>query len=95
MIALTPGPTASISVTSTTGNVAIATAQPQLLLTNIGSTICYIKTGTDSTVEAAVTDMPVLANSAIVITRPAQHDYIAAITASSTTTLKITQCTGI
>ena len=71
------GVSTGIDVTTTSGSVQITTTANQLLITNEGTTICYVITGEDAataikpTGSPEASSMPVLGESAIVITRPA------------------------
>lgn len=90
----TPGSTNSISVSTSSANANIPEAGESILLTNSGSTLAYVRTGQGSSTAATTADMPLAAGASRIITRSANHDYVAAITASSTTTLLVTAGTG-
>ena len=84
----TPGPTVSRTVTGTTARVQItiaATHGYQLMVTSAaGNSLAFIKFG-DVTVEAAVTDTPILPGTVMVFTVPASTLYVAAIGTTGTT----------
>ena len=84
----TPGPTVSRAVTGTTASVQItiaATHGYQVMVTSpAGNAIAFIKFGA-STVEAAVTDTPILPGTVQVFPVPASTLYVAAIGTSGTT----------
>jgi hypothetical protein len=84
--------TASLSVSNASSNVALASTDTTLVLTNTGATNAFFKLG-DSTVTATTSDTPILAGRTVVL-NIGSSTYIAAITASSTTTLKGTTGTG-
>lgn len=94
----TPIGTVSLAVTNATARVALTswTVQPgddQLSLrvvSSVGGSECFIKTGTDNTVVAATTDMKILPGAIEVFQLPAGTTYVAAITASGTATLSLT-----
>lgn len=90
------GSTVSLSVTSVSSNAYLGSiSSSTFLLTNPGSSLCYTRFGV-SGVAATIADLPLLPNSAIVVSRNAMRDlYLAAITDSgSTTTLKGTPGNG-
>lgn len=96
----TPGASGTIAVTTTSAALAVTGQGKTLYVNNVGSTECFIAIG-DSTVEAvaggALTAMsggmsiPPGFSCAIGIDR---NTHIAAITAASTTTLRVTRGDG-
>lgn len=91
----TPAGTATLAVTSTTGSVILSGAGSSVEVQNTGLVMMFIKLGS-STVTAATTDYPVPAGQSKVIGRNPNTDlYIAAITASGTTTLYATTGEGV
>lgn len=94
----TPGQTVSLAVSATTSRVALpALSGNQVRVVNpAGGQIAFIKFGS-STVEAAVTDMPILPGTTQIFTLPAQTTgglNVAGITASSTATVYFTAGDG-
>lgn len=90
-----PAGTVSLAVTSTTGSTALSGAGNSIELQNTGLTICFVKVGS-SAVTAATTDYPIPPGQSKVIARdPANQTYVAAITASGTTTLYATTGEGV
>ncbi len=89
----TPTGAASLAVTGSTGRVALPNADTTVILQNTGTTNLFFKLGTVA-VTAATTDysLPSGYSMAVQITT---ETHVAAITASSTTTLKVIQGTGI
>jgi hypothetical protein len=93
-----PYGTVSRSVSSSSANVAL-TLDPQgrspqtAMVCNTGATLSYVKFGS-STVAATTGDTPIVAGACVALT-PAGGLYIAAITASSTSTLLITSGAGL
>lgn len=82
----TPGATVSRAVTSTTANVALGTGGLQVrVVSPAGGAIAFIKFGADNTVEAAVTDTPILPGTIEVLTRAPGAAYVAAIGTNGTT----------
>lgn len=86
--------TASLSVTASSGSVALPAGNfgNNVTIQNIGSNEAFIAFGSSSVV-ATTSSEPVQASSARCFTTP-NTTFIAAITASSTTTLRISQGTG-
>lgn len=82
----------TLAVTSSTGRVAFPSADTSVILQNLGNATCYVKFGTSS-VNAATTDTPIQPGQALGFSTGGAAD-VAAITASSTTTLGITTGTG-
>ena len=89
----TPAANASISVTTTTGNVAISGTGGTLRLANVTSVECFVKVG-ESTVVATTSDFSVPGNTVAFISVPNTATHVAAITASSTATLRISRGDG-
>lgn len=87
------GSVASLSVTNSTGNVALPTGTV-VLVTNTGSTnIAYIKLSVGAGT-ATTSDMALVAGASVGLT-VGSNTYINAITSSSTTTLRITGGAGL
>jgi hypothetical protein len=90
---LAPSGAASLAVTSSTGRVALPNAEASALVCNAGSVTVYYKLGTVA-VTAATTDYPLLAGYCNGIS-VGVNTHIAAITSSGTSTLVLTQGTGL
>lgn len=88
------GSTASISATTSSGNVAIAGHKGSIVVHNQGTVWVYFKTGIGNSVTAAVTDFWVAPSSSQSLTIPTNHTYAAATTVSSTATVGITPGAG-
>lgn len=91
----TPGNSASLAVTATTGSVALPSGSGTVLrLMNDGSTTLYFKFGT-SAVTAATTDTPILAGAIELFSLSASQTYLAGIADSGNTgTLRMTRGEG-
>lgn len=89
----TPAANASISVTNASGSAAISGTGGTLRLANVSTVECFVKVG-GSTVTAATTDFSVPANTQVFISVPNTATHVAAITAASTTTLRISRGDG-
>lgn len=91
--AFTPGGNFSLSVTTTTGNVAITGAGTTLRLANVTAQECFVAFGA-STVVATTGGFSMPGNTQMLVTIPSGTTHVAAITASSTTTLRIARGDG-
>lgn len=89
----TPGGSATLAVTSTTGRIALAASGNQVLIYSAGTAPAFIKFGT-ATVEAAVTDIAIPSGFNRIFTIPPGATHVAGITASSTATLYFTRGDG-
>jgi hypothetical protein len=89
----TPAANASISVTTTTGNAAIAGTGATLRLANVTAQECFVAVG-GSTVAATTGGFSVPGNSQVFISIPNEATHVAAITGSSTATLRISRGDG-
>lgn len=97
----TPGATATLAVTSSTGSVALGAgagngvADFQVLVTSAaGAALSFIVFGTSS-VTATTAGTPILSGSAQTFTVPATATYVAAITGTGTATLYFTVGRGV
>lgn len=92
-IGFNPTGATSLSVTTSSANVALPSTAGNAFISNVGSSTAYIKFGTGS-VTAATTDFPIPAGYSVVYSR-GQNTHIAAITAASTASLLITTGQGL
>jgi hypothetical protein len=86
--------TESVSVSTTTASATLGFASDQVLLTNAGATICFVKIGTGAVTATVAAGLPVLPGQKIVVSKDNLALTVAAITATSTTTLYATPCNG-
>ena len=86
--------TTPLSVSSTSSNTAISGSDPVQMITNVGSVTAYVNLGTSAAVVATTSDIPISAGASVPLT-VGSNTYLAAITASSTTTLNIAGGTGL
>lgn len=91
------GETVSISATDTSGSTTISMNHGgSLVVTNSGSSLCYISFGQGSAPTATTSDYPVLATSQQTITVPEDVTHVAAICESGdTTTVKFSPGEGL
>lgn len=86
-------PSSSLSVTTTSSNVQLSACSGVVLLWNVGAQEAFYKYGAASSTAATTgTDSwSIPATSFVVLNLGTNRPYLAAITSSSTTTLRITQ----
>lgn len=84
----------TINATSVSSNAALSCQGTQVKIINIGSTEAFIKIGSSSTITAATTDDSI-PGGACGIYDMAPTGFVAGITASLTTTLRVTQGWGV
>lgn len=82
------------SVTDSSASETIETQTESLCLTNLGATVCYVRTGVSSAT-ATTADYPVPGYAQVVIRINPDHDTVAYITASGTTSLHIMVGSGV
>lgn len=79
------GSGAVVTPAASSANVSgLSSALEQLLLTNLGAEVCYVRTGSTSQT-ATTADYPVAPGQQAVITKPAGHTHLAHISAAGTT----------
>lgn len=89
---ITPcGAAITLSVTTTSSNAQLSACGGVVLVWNVGTTEAFYAYGTASTTVATASNFSIPGTSFIVLNLPTNRPYLAAITASSTTTLRITQ----
>ncbi len=91
-----PDSQSSLSVTTTSGYVALTGSGSQILVQNVGSTECFIMVAdTTADAEAFVGDnLSIPGNRERILSIRPTAAYLAAITASGTTTLRIARGDG-
>ena len=97
MISASPmyGATQAIAVTATSGSVTL-TAKPtsQLLITNAGTTVCFIKILAAAGAATHTVDLPSLGGTQILINKVEADRIVSAVTESGTTTIYVTPMFG-
>ena len=95
ILIFTPTGNASLNDTAATGNVALPNGDSSLLLQSVDTAgqVLYFKLG-GAAVTAATTDTPIMPGDRLLVRKGPSDTYIAAITASSTASLKITSGHG-
>ena len=77
-----PTGTVSLAAGATSANVALAGGGDSVVVTNTSAALAYVRFGSDSSVMASVADMPVLANSRVMLSANSLITYAAAILSS-------------
>ena len=88
---ITPCASATLAVSNTSSNVQMSACGETALLWNVGTQEAFYKLVTTSAGTAATTDNSLPGNSFVVVNVSNAKLYLAAITASSTTNIRITQ----
>jgi hypothetical protein len=83
----------TLSVSSSSSNIQLATCGPNVMLFNITAQEAFYNLGSASSTVATTSSFSIPGNSYIILTVPngATGYYLAAITATSTTTLRVSQ----
>jgi hypothetical protein len=84
---------ASLSVSNTSTNVQLSKCGPAALVLNVGSTEAFYVLGATSATAATTSNFSIPGNSYQLVSVGENGQWFAAVTASSTTTLRITQGT--
>lgn len=74
-----PTGTVSLSVGNLSSNVLLSGGGDTLVVTNTTTALAYIRFGSDPTVTASVTDMPILGGSRLILSVNSLISYAAAI----------------
>lgn len=89
-----PSGTAPLVGTTTSRNVALGSGGDAVVVTNAAASIAYVRFGSDSTVSASTTDMPVLPNSRVLLGLNPLISYAAAVLTSGTGNILFTRGDG-
>ena len=92
---LTVCASSSLSVTGSSANVLLSGCGHSVVLTNIGSNEAFYNVGAASTTTATTSSASLPAGNSIVLNVGDNAPYLAAITSTSTTTIRITQGQGM
>jgi hypothetical protein len=74
-----PTGTVSVSAGSVSANAPLSGGGDSVVVTNTTSALAYVRFGSDPTVTASSTDMPILANSKLLLSVNSLITYVAAI----------------
>jgi hypothetical protein len=89
-----PTGTVSLAASSVSSNVALTGGGDTVVVTNASTVLAYIRFGSDSTVVANASDMPVLANSRVILSVNSLIANAAAITSSGSGTILFSRGDG-
>jgi hypothetical protein len=89
-----PTGTVSIAATSVSANIALSGGGDSVVVTNTSAVLAYVRFGSDSTVTATPADMPVLANSRVILSVNSLIGYAAAMTQSGSGTILFSRGDG-
>jgi hypothetical protein len=78
-----PTGTVSVSVGSTSANAQLSGGGDSVVVTNTTNSLAYIRFGSDPSITASTTDMPILANSRLILSVNSLISYAAAISPSA------------
>lgn len=77
-----PTGTVNVSVGSVSTNISLAGGGDSIVVTNPTNSLAYVKFGSDPTITASANDMPILANSRLILSVNSLITYAAAISPS-------------
>jgi hypothetical protein len=77
-----PTGTVTLSAGAISANVVLSGGGDSVVVTNTSSSLAYVRFGSDPTLEAAATDMPVLAGTCMILSVNSLISYAAAISPS-------------
>jgi hypothetical protein len=89
-----PTGTVSVPASSVSANALLSGGGDTVVVTNTSSVLAYIKFGSDPTVAANTKDMPILANSRLILAVNSLITYGAAITPSGSGTVLFSRGDG-
>ena len=89
-----PAGTVSVTATTTASAVALLGGGDAVIVTNASSSVAFVRFGTDATVTASSTDMPVLGNSRVTLSVNPAATYVAVVLASGTGLVFLTRGNG-
>jgi hypothetical protein len=89
-------PTGTVALNATTSSSAVALARggESVIVTNTSNSLAYVRFGADATVTATNVDMPVLANSRVMLSVNNLVTYAAGLLASGSGALLFTRGDG-
>lgn len=88
LLSLKNGQSVTIAATTSSAEQALAVNSESVVIANDGTTSAFIRIGLGSQT-AVLTDFLLLGGQSIVISKPANHLNVAAITASGSTSIKV------
>jgi hypothetical protein len=90
------GPTGTVSLAAgtTSSSVALGGGGDSVVVTNTTASLAYVRFGADASVSASVADMPVLANSRVMLAVNPLIAFAAAVLASGSGAVLLTRGNG-
>jgi hypothetical protein len=89
-----PTGTVSVSVSSVSANAPLSGGGDSVVVTNTTNALAYIRFGSDPTVTASTSDMPVLATSKLILSVNRLISYAAALSPSGSGTILFSRGDG-
>jgi hypothetical protein len=89
-----PTGTVSLSASTSSSAVALAGGGESVIVTNTSNSLAYVRFGADPTVSATSGDMPVLANSRVMLSANSLVTYAAALLVSGSGAVLFTRGDG-
>ena len=89
-----PTGTVSIAASSASANILLSGGGDSIVVTNSSGVLVYVRFGSDATVTAATADMPVLANSRLILSVNSLIRYAAAMAPSGSGTVLFSRGDG-
>jgi hypothetical protein len=89
-----PTGTVTLAASTTSASVALAGGGDSVVVTNLTNSLAYVRFGSDATVPATTTDMPVLPNAKVMLGVNPFIRYAMAILASGSGSLLLTRGDG-
>jgi hypothetical protein len=89
-----PTGTVSLSAGTSSATVALAGGGDSIVVTNITASLAYVRFGADLSISASVTDMPVMANSKVMLSANALVNFAAAILTTGSGAILFTRGDG-
>lgn len=88
LISIKNGVADTISATTTSSEITLTVQSEAVVIANDGTQAAFVRIGL-GTQTAIVDDFCILGGQSVVLSKPANHLNVAAITASSTTSIKV------
>src|ERR1700761_2465901 len=89
-----PTGTVGLATTSVSSNTQLVGGGDSVVVTNPSTALAYVRFGSDATVIASTSDMPVLPNSYIILSVNSLITYAAAVAPSGTPTILFSRGDG-
>src|SRR4051812_49226990 len=89
-----PIATAALDVDTSSAVVRLASGGDSVLVTNTTAALAYVRFGSDPSVSASLVDMPILANSQVLLSVNTLISFAAAILAAGSGTILFTRGEG-